>query len=235
MIFIFVILIFTTKVQYLALFQSVYRTRKKNLPIFLCGDKTISELKNFRKKVFQCFTSVQCGRAWLQSLPWNIGLGIVGGDWRTKYCLFSLSVTHSCFHKLLSLTFEVYSGYIIANFQIFLTLHSYHSPSIIVSRPEPFTNTLEIESVEMSLQNTYCSSTLKSTPTAVLNCLTGNIWSLVILGFKDIPLILFFLAYNRNASSVEKSNFLVSVESNLTLSGAYRMSIERFSTSEMEK
>lgn len=100
MIFIFVILIFTTKVQYLALFQSVYRTRKKNLPIFLCGDKTISELKNFRKKVFQCFTSVQCGRAWLQSLPWNIGLGIVGGDWRTKYCLFSLSVTHSCFHKL---------------------------------------------------------------------------------------------------------------------------------------
>lgn len=185
--------------------------------------------------MFQCFTSVQCGRAWLQSLPWNIGLGIVGGDWRTKYCLFSLSVTHSCFHKLLSLTFEVYSGYIIANFQIFLTLHSYHSPSIIVSRPEPFTNTLEIESVEMSLQNTYCSSTLKSTPTAVLNCLTGNIWSLVILGFKDIPLILFFLAYNRNASSVEKSNFLVSVESNLTLSGAYHISIERFSTSEMEK
>ena len=114
MIFIFVILIFTTKVQYLALFQSVYRTRK-NLPIFLCGDKTISELKNFRKKVFQCFTSVQCGRAWLQSLPWNIGLGIVDGDWRTKYCLFSLSVTHSCFHKLLSLTFEVYSGYIIDN------------------------------------------------------------------------------------------------------------------------
>lgn len=234
MIFIFVTqLIFTTKVQYLALFQSVYRTRKKPTSILVRWQDD-SELKNFPKKVFQCFTSVQCGRAWLQSLPWNIGLGIVGGDWRTRYCLFSLSVTHSCFHNLLSLTFEVYS-YIIANLQIFLTLHSYHSPSIIVSRPEPFTNTLEIESVEMSLQNTYCSSTLKSTPTAVLNCLTGNIWSLVILGFKDIPLILFFLAYNRNASSVEKSNFLVSVESNLTLSGAYRMSIERFSTSEMEK
>lgn len=234
MIFIFVIqLVSTTKVQYLALFQSVYRTRKKPTNILVRWQDDL-ELKNFRKKVFQCSTSVQCGRAWLQSLPWNIGLGIVDGDWRTKYCLFSLSVTHSCFHKLLSLTFEVYS-YIIANFQIFLTLHSYHSPSIIVSRPEPFTNTLEIESVEMSLQNTYCSSTLKSTPTAVLNCLTGNIWSLVILGFKDIPLILFFLAYNRNASSVEKSNFLVSVESNLTLSGAYHMSIERFSTSEMEK
>lgn len=196
--------------------QDDFRTQKlpkKSVSVFHIG------------AVWKGMAAVVTVKYWLRNCRWRLANKV----------LLILSISDPLLlSQIVSLTFEVYS-YIIANFQIFLTLHSYHSPSIIVSRPEPFTNTLEIESVEMSLQNTYCSSTLKSTPTAVLNCLTGNIWSLVILGFKDIPLILFFLAYNRNASSVEKSNFLVNVESNLTLSGAYRMSIERFSTSEMEK